>query len=335
METKVCKGCGKELPATREYFYGRPDNKDGLNGKCKACVRFGPREEKEKLADGFKRCNKCETVFPSTEEYFRPKKNRAGDYILYYICRECEKQDKHDFKQEHKEEIAEYNASYRELHREYYLNYHKNYHKEHYEAKPRQKKVKEDIIKSNVKKNDQILKPEVEKRPVKKKEGDITSKNEKPKKAKKLKESIENKTKTIKKKKTKICSFCGNAFEYINKQQRYCSRKCYFDSKKEPKERLRQVSTIETREIDMRHVGGFCQSLKDAVLERDGRKCYICGKPTNLHVHHIIPRAHGGENVMDNLITLCGGCHRSVEAGNIENAVYKCVQRAVKNVGKY
>jgi len=65
--------------------------------------------------------------------------------------------------------------------------------------------------------------------------------------------------------------------------------------------------------------------------ERDGNKCSICERTTNLHVHHIIPRSVGGSNDLKNLITLCSGCHRSIEAGNIANAVFKCVIRALKN----
>ena len=38
METiKICSKCGKELPATSEYFHNRKDSKDGLRTECKTC----------------------------------------------------------------------------------------------------------------------------------------------------------------------------------------------------------------------------------------------------------------------------------------------------------
>jgi 5-methylcytosine-specific restriction endonuclease McrA len=54
--------------------------------------------------------------------------------------------------------------------------------------------------------------------------------------------------------------------------------------------------------------------LRDAVLRRDGHSCQLrhlvehdCrGEP---HVHHIRLRSQGGEDSMDNLVTLCPDAH--------------------------
>ena len=52
-----------------------------------------------------------------------------------------------------------------------------------------------------------------------------------------------------------------------------------------------------------------------AVLTRDGRQCFICGRsPANyvdieLHVHHMIPWGRGGLTEEANLVTLCNTCH--------------------------
>lgn len=49
------------------------------------------------------------------------------------------------------------------------------------------------------------------------------------------------------------------------------------------------------------------EQAKRAALERDGHRCVRCGKATRLHVHHLqSPDDHG----LDNLVTLCGSCHR-------------------------
>jgi hypothetical protein len=59
---------------------------------------------------------------------------------------------------------------------------------------------------------------------------------------------------------------------------------------------------------DEEYFGG----LREKVLEREGYKCRVCGKPgvygKKLTVHHRKP----GESVMRWLITLCRGCHSKV-----------------------
>jgi 5-methylcytosine-specific restriction endonuclease McrA len=51
-------------------------------------------------------------------------------------------------------------------------------------------------------------------------------------------------------------------------------------------------------------------SLRKAVLQRDGWRCQECGSLTQLEVHHLVKRSQLGDDVMDNLITLCAHCHR-------------------------
>ncbi len=56
--------------------------------------------------------------------------------------------------------------------------------------------------------------------------------------------------------------------------------------------------------------------LRKAVLLRDRHRCRTpgCGaKPR--HIHHIVHWAHGGLTDLDNLVALCGYCHRSIHAG--------------------
>lgn len=45
------------------------------------------------------------------------------------------------------------------------------------------------------------------------------------------------------------------------------------------------------------------------VILRDGNKCRKCNREDGLEVHHIVAVSDGGDNEMDNLITLCSGCH--------------------------
>ena len=67
-------------------------------------------------------------------------------------------------------------------------------------------------------------------------------------------------------------------------------------------------------------------NVREYVLYRDGHKCQACNgknKDKILNVHHITPRADGGTNRPDNLITLCETCHKAYHKGKIELKVKK------------
>ena len=46
-----------------------------------------------------------------------------------------------------------------------------------------------------------------------------------------------------------------------------------------------------------------------AVIERDDECCRRCDASDELEVHHVEPVSHGGSDAMENLATLCSGCH--------------------------
>jgi hypothetical protein len=52
---------------------------------------------------------------------------------------------------------------------------------------------------------------------------------------------------------------------------------------------------------------------------RDGYRCSTPGCPHHLYLemHHIHYYSHGGQTVPENLITLCGACHRNVHEGRL------------------
>jgi len=54
------------------------------------------------------------------------------------------------------------------------------------------------------------------------------------------------------------------------------------------------------------------QTLRNRVLKRDGWRCQLCGKSTDLHVHHVKSRSSLGDDTMRNLITLCAKCHETL-----------------------
>ena len=60
---------------------------------------------------------------------------------------------------------------------------------------------------------------------------------------------------------------------------------------------------------------GYANSRAHA-LDRDNYTCQYCGKKNKrLEVHHIVYRSNGGNDDLDNLITLCENCHTSIHDG--------------------
>ena len=65
--------------------------------------------------------------------------------------------------------------------------------------------------------------------------------------------------------------------------------------------------------------------VRREVLARDRHRCQTpgCGRTRFLEVHHLTPRNQGGDNHPDNLVTLCGSCHRLWHQKRLGTAVEK------------
>ena len=63
---------------------------------------------------------------------------------------------------------------------------------------------------------------------------------------------------------------------------------------------------------DGRNTTTIAPRVRREVLARDRHRCRApgCGRTRFLEVHHIVPRQRGGSNRPENLVTLCGACHR-------------------------
>lgn len=86
-KTKKCHRCGKELPATTEYFWKASDKKDGLNIFCKDCSRSKAPMPDVLVLNGMKYCQRCNRVLPANNMYFdKHGKTKDG---LERTCREC------------------------------------------------------------------------------------------------------------------------------------------------------------------------------------------------------------------------------------------------------
>jgi hypothetical protein len=93
---KICRKCSEEKPFSD--FSKNDKIKCGLNSWCKKCVSeyqrtrpkknyYIPKEPKEQIPEGFKKCTTCLIVLSATLEHFRP--NPGGKYGLESKCRPC------------------------------------------------------------------------------------------------------------------------------------------------------------------------------------------------------------------------------------------------------
>lgn len=59
-------------------------------------------------------------------------------------------------------------------------------------------------------------------------------------------------------------------------------------------------------------------------IERDGHRCRKCRSSTGLEAHHIVERANGGADDLDNLVTLCSLCHDEITEFDLGSISFEC-----------
>ncbi|NCC19095.1 MAG: HNH endonuclease [Bacteroidia bacterium] len=73
--------------------------------------------------------------------------------------------------------------------------------------------------------------------------------------------------------------------------------------------------------------------VKMAVWNRDRGRCVVCSDPNAMPNAHFISRAHGGQGIEQNIVTLCRKCHHEFDNG-IDREYYR--ERIEKYLlGKY
>lgn len=87
VKTKICTKCGKELPATEEYFHVHKDCKYGLNSRCKNCHNKCSIEWAKKNSD---RVNKSARIRRSqnpnkNKEYLRSWRDKNPGKAVGYV----------------------------------------------------------------------------------------------------------------------------------------------------------------------------------------------------------------------------------------------------------
>lgn len=109
-ETKVCFKCGRELPATTEYFYRRVDSgKESLKNACKECSK---KHDKE-----YYRQNQCQ-VKARHREYYSENKESISIHRKEHYANGGGKERKAQYYQDNIQEIKAKRAEYRKENRE-------------------------------------------------------------------------------------------------------------------------------------------------------------------------------------------------------------------------
>ena len=88
---QVCTGiCGRELPATTEFFHRFKGGKFGVQAECKECVNKKKKEinKPANTNDSIKQtCSICDKEFSATLEYFY--RSKTGKFGVKRECKEC------------------------------------------------------------------------------------------------------------------------------------------------------------------------------------------------------------------------------------------------------
>ena len=112
------------------------------------------------------------------------------------------------------------------------------------------------------------------------------------------------------------CAECGDDFPYSSGPQRRCTecqRKHEVGRIHEALKRSPKFDEYKRRARDNYHFDGN----RAKALERDDYTCQRCGSQEDLHVHHkdgngVTSPRESRNNTIDNLLTLCRGCHTRV-----------------------
>lgn len=113
------------------------------------------------------------------------------------------------------------------------------------------------------------------------------------------------------------CENCGGEYHRHPSHasnSRFCSKECHSESRD-----YSEIPKLTGADHPNWKGGVSIDNSRKQVLNRDNYTCQRCGcevenghreSQRSVEVHHLIPRAAGGPDTMENLVTLCVRCHR-------------------------
>lgn len=140
----------------------------------------------------------------------------------------------------------------------------------------------------------------------------------------KAKSGIDTNPNRIVEYKESTCKQCGQTIEHFPSEERtFCDRECQAAWNSEAYSGEGNPAYIDGRSNDPYYPDNW-DKMRREVYERDNYKCQKCGVgDVMINAHHIKPVCKfddfDGAHTLDNLVTLCVGCHRKVHTeGHIE-----------------
>jgi len=123
---------------------------------------------------------------------------------------------------------------------------------------------------------------------------------------------------------TVVCQHCGKEFLAAAsraERRKYCSRECFNRNK-------RQTMAYEGNP-NYRH-GRNQSSARYVARAHYAQACIVCGFDVVVQVHHIVPKAQGGQNDPANLAVLCPNHHAMVEQSLLSQGELFAYARAAR-----
>lgn len=312
MQYKTCTKCGKELPATAEWFRMKKNRqKYSLSNQCLDCERNyrlqryqenreeliqKSRDYREKhkkpnlIPEGYKKCTKCGELYPSTAEYFIRKTCNKTDGLTS-TCKTCKKDIDKEYYEANKDKVAEVNKRWYEKHRE------------------KMRKHSADRYQEN-------------KEEIRRKQKEYNEKNRKRIRQQKREYHWANRDKILKKK----AEYCEKNKEEISKRR----KEKYWEDPSKSREKNRQryklnpnswIWNARKRKAKVKQLPRtLTVNQWQQALDHFNYECAFCGMTAEEHVksfgtrieqEHFIPVDKGGEYTHNNIIPACKSCNSS------------------------
>ena len=119
----------------------------------------------------------------------------------------------------------------------------------------------------------------------------------------------------------KTCNFCGKRFEHrpYKGEGRFCSQVCLHNFQRgqnpgHPNQNIRR-------------------KLKEIAFIKYGNICEVCSYALAVDVHHLVPRALGGNDSPNNLAVLCPNHHREIHIGILTKEDIRKIRQHVEMEG--
>lgn len=139
-----------------------------------------------------------------------------------------------------------------------------------------------------------------------------------------------------------ICEFCGSPFASVVRKgrakRRFCSRRCTNEALTKRIEKSCPICTKKfttppsqyrvtcskacsqrwkTKSLEQASPKVALVKLRKKILSERPAICQLCGEDRYVEIAHIFPRRNGGPNTSENLLVLCGNCHKLYDHGDI------------------